>query len=121
MNFRLLITGFVLLALQSCYYDSEEELYPLSVCDTTEVSYSGDVIPVFETHCYSCHNNSTAASFGENIRLENFEDVAYYAGNGSLYGSVAWIAPWSAMPDYKLDKCSQNRIKAWVDQGMKQN
>ena len=65
--FKLLTFAAFLLLLQSCYYDSVEELYPNPVeCDTTNVSYATDVWPIIESNCVVCH--SGAAPSG-NIKL----------------------------------------------------
>ncbi|HNW53110.1 MAG TPA: hypothetical protein PKN21_02525, partial [Bacteroidales bacterium] len=47
------------LTLGGCYYDNEEDLYlGSSGCDTTNVTYSGTVVPVFAGYCNSCHSSS---------------------------------------------------------------
>ena len=37
---------FLTVATTSCYYDKEEILYPQSVCDTTNVTYSSSVVSI---------------------------------------------------------------------------
>ncbi len=109
----------------SCYYDSEEFLYPTlnSSCDTTNVTFSSSVKPVLQQYCYSCHSNSKAASFGANIKLEDYADVKISADNGRLYGTIAHLPQYSPMPKGggKIDDCDILIIKTWIDAGAPDN
>jgi len=62
----------ILFSAASCYYDSEEALYPSlsSSCDTITVTFSGTITPILANSCLSCHSNATAPSAGNNIRLQ---------------------------------------------------
>src|SRR4030042_5604138 len=79
----------LLLLISSCYYDSEEYLYPQigNNCDTTNITFSGSVTLILQENCFGCHSNSTS-SFGNNIKLEDYADVKLKADDGSLFGSV---------------------------------
>lgn len=103
----------------SCYYDNEEFLYPKlsNSCDTGNVTFSSSVIPVLQQYCYTCHSNSNAASFGGNIKLEDYADVKILADNGQLYGTIAHLQGYSPMPKggSQLDDCDISIIKSWVD------
>lgn len=116
---------FGILMFSRCYYDSKEYLFPelISQCDTTSISYTKTVQPVLTQYCLSCHSNNTASSFGANIRLENHSDVLSYAQNGKLLGSVIHDAGFSPMPkgSSKLDECSINGIRAWIESGSPNN
>ena len=46
------------LLIGSCYYDVEEELYPSLECDTADITYTADVLPIIEGNCFSCHNQA---------------------------------------------------------------
>ncbi len=113
----LLITG--------CYYDSEEYLFPEvnSACDTTNVTYSGSIQPVLEQYCYQCHDNANAPSFGSNIKLEDYSDVAVHVNDGSLYGSIAHQSGYSPMPrgGGKLDECTIKLFDIWIEAGSPNN
>ena len=66
----LVIVGMI----QSCYYDNEEELYPVpSPCDTTNVTYTQSVWPIISNNCTNCHSGSTPSG---NISLENYDEIA---------------------------------------------
>jgi hypothetical protein len=115
-----LISGIVmLLIISTCYYDSEEFLYPqFGACDTTHVTFAGSVKPILQNNCYQCHSNTTYPS-GNNIKLEDYADVKVSADNGSLYGSVNHSGGYSPMPKFspKLADCNITIIKKWVDSG----
>jgi hypothetical protein len=120
---NLTIFSAFMLIFVSCYYDSEEALYPqLSTsCDTTNVTYSTTIVSVLNNNCYSCHSNKTAASYGNNIHLENYNDVV---GNiDRVLGSVKHTTGFSDMPKNggKIKDCSITQLDIWVRSGMPNN
>lgn len=122
---RLITLTIVIILAWSCYYDNEEFLYPKlsSSCDTANVTFSSSVKPVLQQYCFTCHSNSSAASFGGNIKLEDYADVKNSADNGKLYGSVAHLPGYSQMPKggSKIDDCNISIIKTWIDSGSPDN
>jgi hypothetical protein len=111
------------LSISGCYYDSEEALFPAlpGSCDTTDVSYAEDIVPILSSRCYMCHSNLSGASLGSNIFLEDHADVT---GNATaLLGSIKHEASYSPMPKGggKLSDCSILKTEAWIDQGMPDN
>jgi hypothetical protein len=115
----------ILFLLTGCYYDNEETLYPQtgSGCDLTNVTYSAAVKPVLQSYCLSCHSTAAAPGSGNNIRLENLTDLKTYVTNGKLYGAVSQAAGYSPMPKGggKLDNCTLQKIKKWMDDGALNN
>ncbi len=109
------------LSLGSCYYDSEEFLYPQSAapCDTININYSSSVRPALDNFCISCHSNITAPALGGNIRLEDYADVKARADDSRLVGSIFHKPGYSPMPKgaSMLDDCTITMIKKWVDSG----
>jgi mono/diheme cytochrome c family protein len=123
---RIIITIiFITAAVYGCYYDNEEYLYPQinTVCDTTSVTYSISVKSVLEQNCLSCHGNNTAASFGGNIKLENYTDVKSSADDGSLLGTISHESGYPPMPKgaAKIDDCSILIIETWINSGSPDN
>ncbi len=108
----------------SCYYDSEEYLYPKlnNTCDTTNVTYSASVKPILQQYCYTCHSNKNSV-LGGSIKLEDYSDVKIKVDDGRLYGSIAQLPGYVAMPQggSKLDDCSLLMIKTWIDSGAPNN
>lgn len=107
----------------SCYYDNEEALYPAlnTSCDTTNVTFSGTIVSLLNNSCYSCHSNSTAASFGNNVRLQNYADVQTRAV--SIAGSIKHTGSYSPMPKNggQIKTCSIIQFDIWVRIGMPNN
>jgi hypothetical protein len=115
----------LMITVSRCYYDSEEFLFPQTSnqCDTTHVTFSNSVVPILQNSCLSCHANSVAASFGGNIKLENYADVKIQANNHKLLGSVAHENGYSPMPlgTSKLESCKIIIIRIWVNAGALNN
>jgi hypothetical protein len=116
---------FLILMLSGCYYDSQEYLFPgiNNSCDTSTVTFSGSVQPILNDHCYACHSNTTAASYGGNVKLENYADVVIQADNGNLIGSINHVDGLLPMPQgaAKLDDCTISIIQIWVTAGTPDN
>ena len=100
----------------SCSNDSQEDLFPeLGICDTLDISYSADIVPVFVNNCYSCHSNESNSS---GILLDSYDNLSQYAENGKLLGAVRHDDGYIPMPINagKLDECSIFKMEAWVNQ-----
>lgn len=121
---RIIKTGILLLALgflQSCYWDNEEELYPMAQpCDTTNVTYSGSIAPLLDANCASCHNSSLPQG---SVNLDNYGGVKVVADNGRLWGAVNHSDGYSAMPQNrpKLNDCNLSKIRIWINDGALDN
>lgn len=91
-----------------------------SVCDTTQFTYSGFVAPLISTHCVGCHSGQFPSG---GISLNNYGEVAVYAQNGRLFGSINHSPGFSNMPQgaTKLPDYDINRVKKWVDAGSPNN
>lgn len=112
--YLLIIVGLLFLT-SGCYYDNKEELYP-NECDTVNVSFSGDVMPIIVNHCNNCHSGNAAASFGGGISLEDYTMVKATVVDSSLKGSIEGDENFEKMPiDYSLDNCDIEKINAWIN------
>ena len=118
-NAFALVVAILGVSLTGCYYDNVEELYP-NGCNTNNVTYSGNIVPILEANCLSCHN-SLAEQGG--VNLEGYENVLIYVEDGSLMGSVRHDPEYVPMPltGEKLSNCSINRMQAWIDAGALDN
>ena len=102
----------------SCYYDTEEQLYPQlsSGCDTTNVTFTKNIVPILSSYCNSCHSNANAATYGSGIKLETYSDVN--ANITRIYNSVMHL---SAHPMPKnssmLNDCALKQISIWKNSG----
>jgi hypothetical protein len=109
-------------------------------CDTLNMSYSQNIVPILKNNCYTCHSKgNTAGSNG--ILLDNYSSVSGWAtiiqidttqpknaDSCYLVGNIKHLPPnpilhFTPMPYMKpqLDACSINQIVAWVNQGAKNN
>ncbi len=117
--------AFVLLSMTSCYYDVEEELYPTSSCDTTNVLFSDHVTAVLDAKCLTCHKATNAGSIGGGINLEGYENLKVYVDNGKFLSSITHDGNASFMPksanNTKLPACDILKITAWVNAGALNN
>ncbi|TFH39296.1 MAG: hypothetical protein E4G95_01525 [Bacteroidia bacterium] len=107
----------------SCYYDNEEWIYPElgTECDTVTVTFTATIKPILSNNCYSCHSNSTAPSYGNNIRLEDYADVV--AASTTVRGSINHAGGYSPMPKNggKLGYCQLKQFDVWINRGMPEN
>jgi hypothetical protein len=122
---RIIVPLIIILILffVSCYYDNEEALYPSlsSACDTLNVTFTGSIVPMLGSNCMSCHSNSSASSFGNNIRLQDYSDVKTHAT--AVAGSIKHTGSYSPMPKNggMLKQCLIRQFDIWVSDGMLNN
>jgi len=117
--FYITIAGVAaLLFTQSCSSDKEQLLAP--ACDTSNVTYSGTIVPILSANCYSCHAGTTPVA---PFRLDSHAAVAVQAGNGKLWGALSHSAGFVPMPKDapKLSDCNLTKIKKWLDAGFPNN
>lgn len=123
-NLRMTALLFALtVAVSSCYYDKEEELYPQipgSECDTTNVSYAQFVAPLMASNCNGCH--SEAAPSG-NVVTSTYAGLKASVNSGQLRKAINHESGASAMPKggNKLPACELLKIDAWIASGAPQN
>lgn len=124
MRKRLIISiaaiTIFLLFFVSCYYDNEEALYPVlnNLCDTTNVTYSGTIVPILNNSCLGCHS---VPATGGSILLSTYAEVVGSAPR--ITGSIKQLTGFFAMPKNggKLKSCSITQWDIWVRNGMPNN
>lgn len=109
----------VCVIMQACYYDNIVDLYP-DGCQTENVSYNDNIVPILNRECLSCHN-----SFSEQggVNLEGYENVLEYVNDGSLLGSIKHEDGYEPMPlsGSKMSNCDIDRIESWINDGAPDN
>ena len=104
----------------SCYYDNEEALYPSynSTCDTTNVTYSGTIVPILNNNCNTCHGGATPQG---SVSLTTYAEVV--AKITAVIGSIKHTGTYSPMPKGggKLKDCSIMQFDIWIRKGMLNN
>ena len=83
-------------------------------CDTSFITYSGVVYPIFEANCITCHAPPTPEG---GIDLTNYEHVSFLAQSGQLLGSIKHEAGFAPMPDNAppLTTCEILYIEKWIN------
>lgn len=107
--------------LNSCYYDNVEDLYPQPpACDTSSVTFAGDVMPIINANCFACHSGSAPSG---NVKLETYDNIVASVNNGGLMGTIRHESGWSPMPKNgaKLDNCSITKLEIWIADGTPNN
>ncbi len=107
--------------LSSCFYDNEQDLFLLDTeCDTSEVTYSEDVLDILKAKCYRCHGDG---NFEGGISLDGYSLVKIFADNGFLLGTIKHESGFSAMPPNvpKIPDCDIEKIEKWIEEGALEN
>jgi hypothetical protein len=110
-----------LLIASSCTYrKADNEI--VKACDTLNLSYSRDIVPILRDNCYSCHSGSFPSS---SISLDTFNTLKYYCVlPGNLFMRMIRqkdARPMPQPPFKKLDDCQINQIGAWINTGAPDN
>jgi len=84
-------------------------------CDTTTVTFAGQIWPMMESYCTGCHS---ASAPGGGIVIADITDMVSLVENGSLMGTIRWEAGYAKMPtNQQLSECSINVLQKWIDDG----
>lgn len=119
------IIFIIFVSLASCTSDNAETLYPEGACDTTNVTFSGTVLPIIENNCFECHAGNPPSSgkyLGDYDAISAAAQIP--AGQlGSLYGAITHNPDnlWMPLDRPKLSDCDISKIKAWIDAGTPDN
>lgn len=107
----------LIIVLQSCYYDKEEELYGPVLCDIIDVSYATDVEPIINSSCATsgCH---VAGGSGPG-NFTNFNELEAKVANGSFENRV--INQRTMPPGTQLQDCELQILQVWIDNGALNN
>lgn len=89
-------------------------------CDTTDMSFSSDIMPILTNKCVGCHSGAGASG---GVDLSTHSGVLAVVQSGQLFGSINWDNAYSNMPKggSQLPSCEINQIKAWIDAGALNN
>jgi len=117
-----------LMMVSSCSKDNEADVSTPpgggggggNTCDTVNMKYTANVLPIISSYCYGCHGNG-AASGG--VSLDSYAKLKAQADNGNLIGTISHTAGFPAMPlgGAKLSDCNINIIKSWINNGTLNN
>lgn len=96
-----------------------EKRVTVEPCDTLNVSYARTIQPLLKSNCYSCHSNAIQTV---GVNMEGYANVKLYADATLLVGVTSQLPGYAQMPQGGvLSDCNKNLIRAWVNQGAKNN
>jgi hypothetical protein len=114
------IAGAFLLYLSACSKHNAVELGG-GGCDTSNVSYSKQVVPILQNNCYQCHQGPGASS---GVDFSNYDAFKGWAASSPyVIGDITATPGYTSMP-YGLpllSTCDINTILAWIHQGAPNN
>lgn len=92
----------------------------VSICNTTNVTYSGIVRPILQNNCVGCHSGASPSG---NIALSTHSQVLTRVNDGSLNGSITHTTGFTAMPPGlpTLSACKIEQIQVWIAAGAPNN
>jgi hypothetical protein len=113
--YSLLLVGTM---AAGCSYDKELLTVPCVIEEN--ISFAGKVAPIIENNCFSCHNDNFKLG---NISLQGYSNIKKVAASGKLFNVITHAPGAVKMPKNadKLDDCSINSIKKWIDNGVPDN
>ncbi len=125
---KLFAVLLLLFFFAACTHKAKDTVQPIPAtsCDTVNLNYSSAIQPIFRTHCYSCHgDSSTSANTG--LNLEDTAKLRAYLANGfrgdGIYGSKLYHcmlhSPLAQQmpPTYVVDSCSLKKVRCWLAVG----
>lgn len=119
----LMIIVFI---FSGCYKDKTQLQYPENMCDTTNVSFSTNILNILDASCQSCHKGASSSS---GINLYDYATIKSLALDGKyVYGSLLSSVSLQGGNPYpmpqgatQLPACDINQIQAWVNKGAPDN
>ncbi len=93
---------------------------PDLVCDTLEVTFSGDIQPMIDNFCSGCH---TGTNVSNDVYLENYDQIKFQANSGALIGTISNTPYYPVMPSNTtgLSDCQIRMVEMWIEDGMPNN
>ncbi len=124
VQFGLIIIAVV--SIIACSKQNEEELFGNKpgnggvTCDTSNVSFTGSVVPILQNNCEGCHNAGFPSG---GVNLVGFNNVQAAANSGRLLGAITHSSGFSPMPKdaAKLSSCDIEKIRIWINNGTLNN
>ena len=104
----------------SCENQNEEDLFGITGCDTSTVSWSQDIDPILAGRCHHCHyDNSPITPFS----LQGYQNVLIRVNSGQLEAAVNHLPGSPQMPQDgpKLPDCELSKINKWIREGAPNN
>jgi hypothetical protein len=112
--------------LSSCYNYKYDQLFPDSVCDTSNITYTIDIEPIIAANCAisgGCHDAAGALISGHDYT--SYAGLKAVASYSFIITDINWMptAGHNDMPKNgaKLSDCDIDKITRWVNEGAPDN
>ncbi len=121
---KFLPIGIVICSIQACVYQREQEA---TACDTLNLSYQLDVLPIITNNCYICHSAANNISHGNSINLEGYTNLKSQLDQGYVIPNIKHISVPGKTIDFMplnasmLPACDIAQIQAWYNSGAPNN
>jgi mono/diheme cytochrome c family protein len=110
-------------------------LSPSAAATDATVSFKDDVLPIFRTHCVSCHTPGSEGTATSGLDLTTWQGVMKGTKYGAMvvpgnadYSNLMWLLDWRASPQLRMPHGKQqlpigerDTIRNWIRQGAKDN
>ena len=89
-------------------------------CNLDNVSFANHINPTIETNCKGCHVGPNPSG---GVLLDAYDNIKDVVDDGRLLGVVTWAEGFRRMPQGqdRLNDCTINQIKTWIDDGAPKN
>jgi hypothetical protein len=91
-----------------------------NTCDTLDLSFANNIQPIFQNTCVGCHSGAYPP---KGINLSSHAGIRSAAQTGQLVGAITHTPGFTPMPmnGNKLDDCTIDKIKGWINAGAPNN
>ncbi|MDP4289627.1 MAG: hypothetical protein Q8908_00945 [Bacteroidota bacterium] len=115
MKAKLLIylSGTCLMILLACKHEPQY-VKKIETCDTTNISFTGTILPILQAYCLSCHSTAYAATLGSGYKFETLADFTAIAKTGLLMSSIDTVTGTMPKGGTKLSACNITKIGIMV-------
>lgn len=127
LNLKIFLFSIIsFLIFPHCSYDSEENLYGVTLCDTSYLSFALDISPIVADHCSPCHGGTSSSAASAGLLLVTHSQIKSSATDPSISGMINRVSRLEGDPlmmpsSYRIPQCQINKIIAWVNQGSLNN
>jgi hypothetical protein len=116
--------AIIVVTFTACKKENEENLInqqggPVA-CDTVDMKYTVDILPILVNRCYECHGNGLSQN---GVNFDTYDNVKRKVDDNELINVIKHTAGYPAMPFGKpmLPSCEINKIQAWINEGAPNN
>ena len=122
IRFLIPVVFVAMLAMNSCYYDKTDKLYPSTTCDTAKMSFNANIKSMMKTNCTDkgCHTSSNPNG---SIELETFAGTKATVAGDKLMNALNYVSGGSKNmpPTGKISDCDLSKVQAWIKRGSPEN